>query len=198
MIRRGIGFLALASALCGAVPLMGCWWPSSSGSGWSSSGTGSSSSNLIVENGHQSGDMGEIEGYAAATFEQEGYVSGDFAHVRLDSQGADWWVMTSIDISGVDLDTLEPDVVYSSATPISGVYDPETEPRAAEPSVNVVGCSGPSYGNYTYDTSADRTEIEVQDLGDGSRRVFFRAWFTPSGGGEQLAEGSFDYRRTAL
>lgn len=164
-------------------------WGSGSRYG-SSDDYGGSSADLIVESGHQSGDMGYIEGYSASTFQEQGYVSSGYTNVRLDSQGADWWVMTSITISGASLDELEPDVVYATET--SGVYDGETEDG---PSVNIVGCSGPELGNYTYDTSAQRTELEVQDLGDGSRRVFYRAWFVPSGGGDlQLAEGSFDYR----
>jgi hypothetical protein len=151
-----------------------------------SSGT---SGDLRVENGYQSGAMGEVEEYSATTFQEQGYVSDDYAHVRLDSQGSSWWVMSSIDISGVDLDALEPDVVYLSAP--RGTVLAENVPN-----ISVVGCSGPSFGNYTYDATATRAEIEVQDLGDGARRVFFRAWFSPRGGrSEQLTEGHFDYRR---
>lgn len=191
---RSVGLICVAVA-CVSM-LGGCRlfpsWGSRSGSGYSSSGTGSTTSDLIVENGHQSGDMGDIEGYSASTFQEQGYTSDGYTNVRLDSEGDGWWVMASITITNGDLDSLEPDVVYATAT--SGVYDGESEDG---PSVNVLGCSGPTFGNYTYDTTAQRSELEVQDLGDGTRRVFYRAWFQPSTGGElQLAEGSFDYRTT--
>ncbi len=191
--RTVVGVCAMVACLSmlGGCRLFPSWGSSRTyGSSDGDYGYGSTTSDLIVENGHQSGDMGYIEGYSASTFQEQGYVSSDYANIRLDSQGAGWWVMTSITISGVDLDALEPEVVYATET--SGVYDGESDEG---PSVNIVGCSGPEFGNYTYDTSAQRTEIEVQDLGDGARRVFYRAWFMPTGSSElQLAEGSFDYR----
>jgi hypothetical protein len=198
MMLKQVRSVGLVCAMVACLSMLGgCrFFPSfgsrsSYGSG-GGGGVGSTTSDLIVENGHQSGDMGDIEGYSASTFQEQGYTSDGYTQVRLDSQGEGWWVMASITISGADLDELEPDIVYATET--SGVYDGETDEG---PSVNLVGCSGPTFGNYTYDTSAQRTELEVQDLGDGSRRVFYRAWFAPSDGGDlQLAEGSFDYRRT--
>lgn len=179
---------ALALLVTGA--MMGGCWDFGFGGGYYDDGyyDGSySSSNLEVDNGYQAGEMGDIRDYGSEASRHSGYAYEGYTHVRLDSEGSGWWVMSSIDISGVDLADLEPGVVY--ATPTSGVYED------GEPQVNVVGCSGPSYGNYTFDTSAQRTEIEVEDLGQGARRVFFRAWFV-RGGEEQLTEGSFDVRTT--
>lgn len=176
----------------GAIAVIGLSLFMTSGCRWPAFGRDSgdrTSADLHIEQGHQRGAMGDIEAYSASTFQEQGYVADGYAHVRLDSQGPSWWVMSSIDIAGVDLDELEPDVVYATATR-------GTTSEEGQPTITVVGCSGPSYGNYTYDATASRAEIEVQDLGDGARRVFFRAWFSRrDGSAAQLTEGSFDYRR---
>lgn len=174
--------------------LGGCRWfrsPDSYGSrsGGSVYDPGYSESSLVVENGHQEGAMGEIDGYAGAATRHEGYEYDGYAHVRIDSEGSGWWVMSSLNINGATLDQLEPGVTYITAT--SGVLDED------QPDVSVTGCSGPSYGNYTYDTQASRVELEVEENGDGSRHVTFRAYFPDySTGGEELTTGSFDYRTT--
>lgn len=180
----------IAATLALGSMLGGCrWWRL--GSRGSSGSYGSSESDLVVENAQQSGEMGDIVGYSAPTFQEQGYTYDGYTNVRLDSEGDDWWVMTSISISNVDLDALEPGIVYATAT--SGVYEGE------DPQIDVLGCSGPSFGNYTFDTHAQRAELEVEDLGDGSRRVIYRAWFDRGDGdGDQLAEGSFDYRRRTV
>lgn len=185
MTARRVGTI-LALLATGAV-MSGCWGGWGFGSYYDYGDESYESSNLEVDNGYQAGSMGDIRSYEAAASRHSGNAYGRYTQVRLDSEGSGFWVMSSITISGVDLAELEPGVVY--ATPTSGVYE------EGEPEVSVLGCSGPSYGNYTYDQTADRTEIEVEDLGDGARRVFFRAWFE-SDGSEQLTEGSFDVRTT--
>lgn len=183
--------LACAVIVC-AAPLGGCRLFGLGFGSSSSAGGGSdpyySESDLVVENGLQEGEMGYIEGYSATTFLEQGYTSDNYTHVRLESEGDGWWVMSLINISGVPLDSLEPGVVYATAT--SGILE------EGEPDISVTGCSGPSQGNYTYDTQASRTEMEVEDLGDGVRRVHFRTWYVFEGSGEQLTQGSFDYRTT--
>ena len=140
--------------------------------------------NLVLSNGTQSGAMGEVGGYEGETFVATGSAYDGFASIRLESHGPGWWVMSLVDIRGATLDALEPGVTY--ATPISGVLE------TGEPDVSVVGCSGPSDGHYTFDTSAQRSELTVEDLGDGTRRCHVRSVFE-FGGREQVAEASFDY-----
>jgi hypothetical protein len=185
MRRRFPSLVMICTVLTLGSMLGGCRWLRA----WSDyDSPGYAASNLSVENGHQSGAMGEVAGYEGAAFQHEGYAYDGYAHIRIDSQGRGWWVMTAIDISGVDLEALEPGVVY--ATPTAGVIE------EGHPQVDVLGCSGPTVGNWTYDRHAERTEIQVQDLSNGARRVSFRAWFTSyDGSAEQLAEGSFDVRR---
>ena len=59
-----------------------------------------------------------------------------------------------------------------------------------EPTISVTGCSGPEYGNYTFDASAGDVEITVQALPSGMRRMDFTVTFHDG----TTTHGSFDYR----
>lgn len=179
--------LVAAVLACGAM-VGGCRWLRSREEWESLTGRDDAAyvgGDLVVENGYQEGAMGEVTGHAGSTFVEQGYGYEGYTHVRLESQGRGWWVMSLIDVHGATLDDLVPGVVYRSAT--SGTLDDDAI------DVNVTGCSGPSQGNWTYDTQASRVELEVEDLGEGLRRVHFRTWYR-NGSGEQLTSGSFDYR----
>lgn len=176
--------LLLALSLC----LGGCWrFPFFSRSYDSGTTyTPSSYSNLLLSNGNQAGDMGEIVAFDGAATRHEGYYDSYGANLRLDSEGADWWAMSSIHVTG-DLmsDEFAPGTrrVY-----VSGVAD-----DGSSSNVSVTGCSGPSYGNYTYDTSADSIAIEIEDLGGGTRRMHFETIYTNYDGVVQVTTGSVDY-----
>ena len=146
---------------------------------------GVATGNLEVSNAAQTGAMGEVESYGAPTFLADGSSFDGFTTVRLESRGAGWWVMSLIDIRGATLGDLQPGVTYATAT--SGVLED------GQPEVSVIGCSGPSQGNYTFDTGAERSELTVEDLGAGLRRAHVRSVFVFSGR-EQVAEATFDYR----
>jgi hypothetical protein len=170
-----------------ATLLGACRWPLCRGGtcGDVTYDTSVAGGNLVVENGFQNGAMGNVSSYSGEAFRQEGESWTGGTHVRLDSAGSGWWVMSSLTVTGATLDDLVPGVTYRSAT--SGVADDNGV------QIDVVGCSGPTVGNWDYDSLAERAEIEVEDLGGGQRRVFWRAWFR-YGSSLQLAEGQFDYR----
>lgn len=190
MTRRARFLGLVMGVLASGAMLGGCRWFRSPGSYGTPSDPYAptyTESSLVVENGHQEGAMGEIDGYSGSTFVEEGYAYDGYAHVRLESQGSGWWVMSLVNINGATLDQLEPGVTYVTAT--SGVLE------EGQPDVSVTGCSGPSQGNYTFDTQASRVEMDVEDNADGSRHVTFRAYFPDyATGGEELTTGSFDYR----
>jgi hypothetical protein len=142
---------------------------------------------LLVEAGAQQGDMGEISGYAADATASNATYYGSSSSVRLDSIGDDWWVMSYVNISNLDI-VNAPAGTYRFS---SETYD------GSQPSVSVTGCSGPSYGNYTFDTTTSDGEITITDNADGTRTLEFAANFQDyyGGGATQLAEGSIVYRQ---
>ena len=143
---------------------------------------GRSSGALRVEAGEQRGDMGEIRGFDAPARDLTGYYDASYANIRLDSVGSDWWVMSAINISG---DLAGPDFAPGThRTFTSGVYS------EGEPTVSVTGCSGPEYGNYTFDSTGGDVEISVQSLPSGMRRMDYTVRFYDG----LTTHGSFDYR----
>ena len=135
---------------------------------------------LTVSNGVQSGGMGDIRDFEGSASRHDGYYDTYGSSLRIDSEGSDWWVMSAINITG---DLAGPAFAPGThRTYTSGTYDPDTN-------VSVTGCSGPSYGNYTFDGPADETTIEVEDLGDGNRRLNFTTRY-----GSETTSGSVDYR----
>lgn len=143
------------------------------------------SSLIAVENGEQNGDMGEIHDFSGAAHDMSGYgntYTRAYSNIRLDTVTDSYWVMSSINISG---DLAGPAFAPGTQrTFTSGVY---TE---GEPTVNVVGCSGPEFGNYTFDSSGGEVDIQVQALPSGMRRMDFTVRFHDG----LETHGSFDYR----
>jgi hypothetical protein len=59
--------------------------------------------------------------------------------------------------------------------------------------VRVLGCSGPSRGNFTYDRNADTVTIDVMPgSAPDTRRMVFKATYT-NGAATQQVQGSFEY-----
>ena len=176
----------LALILVSATMFGGCrFFPSSSWS-YEETDVGYSDSSLVVENGWQEGQMGGVSDFASDTIVEQGYAYPDYAHIRLESVGGSWWVMSLVDIDG-DIQSFEPGRIYN-VTPTTGTLD-------GARTVDVTGCSGPEQGNWDYDRHAERVEVEVEELGEGLRRFHFRAYFDYDGR-EQLTTGAFDYRIT--
>jgi hypothetical protein len=138
---------------------------------------------LIVEGGIQSGDMGDIRGYEGDAVASNASYYGTSSSVRLDSLGDNWWVMSYLNISGIDIVTAEPGTYRSDDVGGSGLY------------LSVTGCSGETYGNYTYDAGSTDATVTITDNGDGTRHIVFDATFENYGTGElQVGSGEFDYR----
>ncbi len=133
---------------------------------------------ITASDATQQGDMGSITTYSGPATASEGYYYGSSSSIRLDSVGADWWVMSYLSVNNFDIATA-PAGTYTTT---SATWD------SSEPQVTVTGCSGPSYGNYTFDTSADEVEMVVSDNEDGSRNLQITARF-----GSQIAQASFRY-----
>lgn len=146
---------------------------------------GSTTGALVVENGQQSGDMGNIRGFSGTAVDMSGYGStytSTNSNVRLDSVGTGWWAMSSLHIYG---DLAGPDFAPGThRTFTSAVWSD------GEPTVSVTGCSGPEYGNYTFDSSDGAVEISVEARANGMRRMNYSVRFSDGA----VTTGSFDYR----
>jgi hypothetical protein len=143
-----------------------------------------STGSLVITEAVQSGAMGDIHDFAGAATHRDGtYYGASGGSVRLDSEGSGWWVMSRLDISG-DLagDAFAPGThrVYAS-----GISDDPGDTS----SMTVTGCSGPSYGDYTFDTQASTVDITVSSAGTGQRRIEYATTY-----GGQVTHGSFVYQ----
>lgn len=173
-----LGVLGLCGALSGCFSLGGYDIDDSSPS---VGGPGVVTGSLTVSNGEQSGAMGDIRGFDGAATRHSGYYDSYGANLRIDSEGSDWWVMSSINVTG---DLAGP--AFAPGTHrvyTSGTWD-------AENNVTVTGCSGPSYGSYTFDGGADQVTVDIVDLGDGNRRLDFTTNYYDG----TVTTGSVEYR----
>lgn len=183
MSRTVITTVGLAMALAGA----GCFrTPEAPGVDGSyvppTDPWGRGSSALVVQNGQQSGEMGEIRGFSGAARDLSGSYDPSYTSVRLDSVGSGYWVMSALNISG---DLAGPAFAPGThRTFTTGVWED------GEPTVTVTGCSGPEYGNYTFDSSQGDVEISVEALPTGMRRMHYAVTFQDGA----TTTGSFDYR----
>lgn len=171
-----LGLSVLASLTAGCFGLGGY----STSSGSFGGGPAAVSGALTVSNGVQAGDMGDIRGFDGEATRHSGSYDSYGANLRIDSEGAGWWVMSSIHVTG-DLagPSFAPGThrVFTSAT-----WD-------GSENVSVTGCSGPEYGRYTFDGPSDQVTIDIEDLGGGVRRMNFEAVFRG-----EVTSGSVDYR----
>ncbi len=138
---------------------------------------------LVVSDGTQAGAMGDITDFTGVATRHDGNYYGSGASVRIDSEGAGWWVMSRLDFSGdLATDAFAPGThrVYTN-----GISDDPADTT----SVMVTGCSGPSYGDYTFDTQAGTVDLTVSANGASARRVDY---VTNYGG--QVTRGSFVYQ----
>jgi hypothetical protein len=148
--------------------------------------------NIVVQDGILAGAMGDYSGFEAVAYEQTAYDYGYSANVRLDA-GEGYWVMTSFNIEGgLNHPDLAPGahLVFDNAARYDTYYEPSAEPELF---VSVVGCSGPSQGDYTYDDTATEVVVDVeQGLTENDRVILFTATYDHYGT-PQVVEGSFGY-----
>ncbi len=136
---------------------------------------------IVISGALMSGDLGDIAGYGADSSRVDGTYTTALSSIRLDAEGPGWWVMNYLNVSGLDLRTVAAGVYRSDAA--SGI------------AISATGCSGPSYGTYTYDHSVDEGEIQIEDGEDGERRIDYAMLFPSADGrSSQIARGSFRFR----
>lgn len=146
-------------------------------------------STVVGQGGAFVGSLGQFDDFVTGETEMRITTSRSGStvnsSVRLDAVDAAErrWVMTQLTVSGGLLNpTFTPGMTatFSSAS-------------AAAVGVRVLGCSGPARGDYTYDHTADRVTVRVEEgPRENSRRMVFDATFSgPSG--PQTLRGSFVY-----
>lgn len=136
---------------------------------------------LRVWNAQLSGSMGEIRDFRGGTSTIEGHFDPAGTWVRVDADGPSWWAMTGLTLDG---DLMGPD--YAPGTHrqyVSGIVS--GDPTA--PGADVMGCSGPAHGDYTYDTHSQTVELWVTGT-SASRHLRYEVNFDG-----QITEGSFDF-----
>lgn len=135
------------------------------------------------------GTLGQIEGFASEAAELRISGSGSYATVRIDAVNttARWWAMNNLTISGgLDHAALRPGAHLTFSR--TGTATGATGLR-----VTALGCSGPSRGNYTYDHTAERVDVDVlPGTEEGRNRMVFTAHYAHEGA-MQTVQGSFEY-----
>lgn len=142
------------------------------------------------------GDMGNIRGFTSNTVELRTRVpsGGSSATVQLDAVNTreEWWVMTPLSITGgFNHPSLQPGahLVFESGSSVRGTVTGSPTLRVA-----VLGCSGPRRPNYTYDRTARRVEVDVEQGSSwDTRRMRFTATFDGPSSQTQTVTGSFEY-----
>lgn len=140
---------------------------------------GSSREALAVDDAYVEGDLGDVNGVSAEARVVSAYESFGHVDVELRAQGRGWAVMHMLDL---ETDQLRAGDVYDS--------DDRTS------YVSVLGCSGPSDGQWTYDDFADRVVVEVEQGDEPTKlRVHYYAEYERYGERTQVVRGSFDVRQ---
>lgn len=142
-------------------------------------GPGYAESNLSVADAEMSGDLGNVrfEGRAEVRSAHE---HGGFARIELHNTRRAW-SMNAISIEGFDR-------LQSGEHYVSGSRAPD-EARTTRPYVEVLGCSGPTDGNFDYDVYAEQVDVWVEDV-DGQRRIDYVATFPATSGPDHVVTGS--------
>lgn len=186
--------LALSAAFVSVVSLAmgGClYFPSSSTdrAGGASAPTYSSSTRLnqVGQAEMLQGSLGNVASFAAAAPELRITGTSSNAVVRIDAlnDSERWWAMNSLTISG--------GLNHPSLQPGAHLTFSGSSASANGLRVSVLGCSGPSRNNYTYDHSAQTTTVDVLPGSDATHnRMVFTAVFV-NGTQTQQVQGSFEY-----
>lgn len=186
--------LALSAAFVSVVSLAmgGCLYFPSSNSDRSGGASGpstysSTGSTQVGQAELLQGSMGNVASFASAEPELQITTFSSSARVRIDALNPSerWWAMTSLTIAGgLDHPSLQPGahLTFSGSTATADGLR-----------VSVLGCSGPSRNNYTYDHNAQTTTVDVMPGSDPThRRMVFTAVFV-NGTQTQQVQGSFEY-----
>lgn len=130
------------------------------------------------------GDLGQVRGFSSDAVEVrvEG-VSGNTVQLDAVNDAAHWWVMARFNFS-------QP---LSSAQWAPGTLRTFSgnRPSTDGMSVSTIGCSGPTRGRYTYDSSPDTVTVHVQEGSTPDARLVTFAAYWNAGG--HTVTGSFEY-----
>jgi len=161
----------------------GSWSEEPAPYGGSSAGYGTP---LTIEGADLRGSMGTVDSTGGGVWLQEGYFDGYMSQIEVQSQGSGWAMMGMVTVEG-DVANMEPGTVVTSSP----------DYYASGQHVDVLGCSGPSQGEWYFDRPADEVTIAV---GEGStpdsRRCDVTATFAADGTTPaQVAVVSFEIAR---
>jgi len=91
------------------------------------------------------------------------------ASIELRNNGVGGTGMNRLDIDGVDISELEAGTYESTGYTATS--------STGDPNFSVMGCSGPSDGNWDYDVSADHVSVVVTELDPWTVRIDWTATF---------------------
>jgi hypothetical protein len=148
-----------------------------------------SEATVEIDDAYLAGDLGNYEGFVEPAYETSGNTYGDNTTVEIHG-GEDYWVMTRLEIQGsLQHRDLAPGAHLEFDNSTYG-WDDSGEPQLF---VSVVGCSGPSHGDWDYDSTAGRVVVDVeQGPTPNDRVVHFQADYDYEGT-VQVLDGSFGY-----
>ncbi len=148
------------------------------GSGCAPDGTAAHAASL-------SGDMGHVTGFAT----HAASIRADSTNVRIDATAdvsSSWsgWAMTSLTFwTPMSDPAWAPGTRYDSSIPSDSSHE-----------VSALGCSGPSYEDYTFDSAPRRVQIRVDAGPTPTSRLFtFTCEWTNGNGRTQTVTGSYVY-----
>ncbi|MEM1414627.1 MAG: hypothetical protein AAGH15_06995 [Myxococcota bacterium] len=123
---------------------------------------------------------GNLAGYAPeGSLEATVNVWDDTISARLDALEFGSWVMLQVDVSGIDVRSVEDGatLTFSNGRLVSstGVDAPEGVWLSS------LGCAGPFVGNFDYDAPALDTTVEFGTNTEGQRELEIRAGFSGAG-----------------
>ncbi len=185
--------LALSAAFVSAASLAvgGClYFPPSSSDRSRDTYSPSSASGSFTQVGQAEmlqGSLGNIASFSAASPELRISASATSATVRIDALNASerWWAMNNLTISG--------GLNHAALRQGAHLTFSGSSASASGLRVSVLGCSGPSRNNYTYDHSAQTVTVDVLPGSDAAHnRMVFTAVFV-NGPQTQQVQGSFEY-----
>jgi hypothetical protein len=111
--------------------------------------------NLDLLGGHVQGDIGNVRGLDQEARLRNGYGDETYASIEMHAENGDGAAMNLLEVWG-GVDQLQPGT-RTTYRPEDVTYEGD------EPSVQVIGCAGPSAYDWSYDQPADEVEVVVSE-----------------------------------
>jgi hypothetical protein len=131
---------------------------------------------------HLEGSLGNVNSFTTDQFQIQNNTA---SNVRIDALGDSWWVMNTLSFSP----SLN-DASWSPGTTRSYV---STAYGSSTSNVTVLGCSGPSYEHWTYDRTADRVDVHVEQGSAPNVRVVSYTAYWNDASNSYAVSGSFEH-----